>query len=407
VVNVFAAYPFLLAAALFPSAIWLGFGATFFWFGQFLVHGVMTNKKLKTIYNPGALTMAVGVGFLVYFVVYVISNDLASAWDWVAGVALIKMIIAGKSPVPPPFAIGHECVAEVVAVAHDVTHAVPGDLVVVPWHIACGRCERCQAGLFAHCMTVPYMSTSQVVAATGRTIASVGSCSTGSGASRHATFRSPMAHACPGPRSSAFHTMIHIMPWERTDTKDRMVSSAALLLRERGVAGTSFAKVLEHSGTPRGSLGHHFPGGKREMVADAVRWAGGVASTAMRHAVERGDSPAELFAMVCGFYRRALVDTDCAAGCAVGNVAQEAHDDERLRAAANEIFDDWRSILGASLTAAGHTASDATDLAELCIAGLEGALLLARVQRSPDPIDRVQRQLQSLLTTPPTTKETA
>ena len=185
-----------------------------------------------------------------------------------------------------------------------------------------------------------------------------------------------------------------------------MVTSAALLLRERGVAGTSFAKVLEHSGTPRGSLGHHFPGGKREMVADAVRWAGGAASAAMRHAVERGDTPAELFATVCGFYRRALVDTDFAAGCPVGNVAQEAHDDEPLRAAANEVFDDWRSIMRASLTAGGHTATGATDLAELCIAGLEGALLLARVQRSPDPIDRVQRQLQSLLTTPPTTKET-
>jgi TetR/AcrR family transcriptional regulator, lmrAB and yxaGH operons repressor len=201
--------------------------------------------------------------------------------------------------------------------------------------------------------------------------------------------------------------MMHIMPWERTDTKDRMVTSAALLLREHGVGRTSFAKVLEHSDAPRGSLGHHFPGGKREMVAGAVRWAGGVASTAMRHSVERGDTPAELFAMVCGVYRRALVDSDFAAGCPVGNVAQEAHDDEPLRAAANEVFDDWRSILGASLTAAGHTAAGATDLAELCIAGLEGALMLARVQRSPDPIDRVQGQLESLLTTPATTKETA
>ena len=69
-----------------------------------------------------------------------------------------KMIIAGRAPAPPPFAIGHECVAEVVEVADDVTHVAPGDLVVVPWHIACGRCERCNAGLFAHCLTVPYMA---------------------------------------------------------------------------------------------------------------------------------------------------------------------------------------------------------------------------------------------------------
>lgn len=69
-----------------------------------------------------------------------------------------KMIIAGKSPVPPPFAIGHECIAEVVDVGDGVTHVQPGDLVVVPWHIACGRCDRCAKGLHAHCTEVPYMA---------------------------------------------------------------------------------------------------------------------------------------------------------------------------------------------------------------------------------------------------------
>lgn len=64
-----------------------------------------------------------------------------------------KKTIAGKSPVPPPFAIGHECVVEAVDVADGVTHVRPGDLVVVPWHVACGRCHD---SLFAHCRTVPY-----------------------------------------------------------------------------------------------------------------------------------------------------------------------------------------------------------------------------------------------------------
>lgn len=177
-----------------------------------------------------------------------------------------------------------------------------------------------------------------------------------------------------------------------------MVTSAALLLRERGVSRTSFARVLEHSGAPRGSLGHHFPGGKRDLVADAVRFAGGAASAAMRHASERGDSPAKLFSMVCGFYRRALVDSHFAAGCPVGNVAQEAYNDESLRIAAGEVFDDWRTILVDALVAHGHRRRDATELAELCIAGLEGALMLARVQRSAQPVDRVERQVRALLT---------
>jgi TetR/AcrR family transcriptional repressor of lmrAB and yxaGH operons len=176
-----------------------------------------------------------------------------------------------------------------------------------------------------------------------------------------------------------------------------MVTSAALLLREHGVSGTSFARVLEHSGAPRGSLGHHFPGGKRELVADAVRWAGGAASAAMRHAVERGDSAAKLFSMLCDFYRRALIDSDFAAGCPVGNVAQEAYDDPTLRGAAGEVFDDWRMILVDALVADGHRRNNAADLAELCIAGLEGALILARVRRTADPIDAVERRLTTVL----------
>jgi TetR/AcrR family transcriptional regulator, lmrAB and yxaGH operons repressor len=199
--------------------------------------------------------------------------------------------------------------------------------------------------------------------------------------------------------------MMHIMPWERNDTRDRMVTSAALLLREHGVSGTSFARVLEHSGAPRGSLGHHFPGGKRELIADAVRYAGRAAATAMRHSVERGDSPAQLFSMVCGFYRRALVDSAFAAACPVGAVAQEAYDDQALREVAGEVFDDWRAILTNALIAHGYRRRDAADVTELCLAGLEGALMLARVQQSPDPLDSVERRLRKLLTQP--TKEPA
>ncbi|PWR24150.1 zinc-dependent alcohol dehydrogenase [Zavarzinia aquatilis] len=69
-----------------------------------------------------------------------------------------KSIIGGRAPTPPPFAIGHECVAEVVETGPGVTHVGPGDLVVVPWHISCGRCDRCRAGLTAHCRQVPRLA---------------------------------------------------------------------------------------------------------------------------------------------------------------------------------------------------------------------------------------------------------
>lgn len=63
-------------------------------------------------------------------------------------------IVAGLSPFEPPFALGHESVAEVVDVGSGVRSVRPGDVVVVPWHICCGECANCRAGLTANCESV-------------------------------------------------------------------------------------------------------------------------------------------------------------------------------------------------------------------------------------------------------------
>ncbi|MDT0319974.1 zinc-dependent alcohol dehydrogenase [Streptomyces millisiae] len=67
-------------------------------------------------------------------------------------------ILAGHGFIDPPFALGHECVARVVETGDAVTSVAPGDLVVVPWSINCGGCDRCRAGLTAHCAAVPHMA---------------------------------------------------------------------------------------------------------------------------------------------------------------------------------------------------------------------------------------------------------
>ena len=68
---------------------------------------------------------------------------------------LDRRILAGMSPFEPPFAIGHECVAEVEQVGDKVRSVARGDLVVVPWHISCGVCPACRRNLPAHCEMIP------------------------------------------------------------------------------------------------------------------------------------------------------------------------------------------------------------------------------------------------------------
>src|SRR3569833_2507086 len=73
-------------------------------------------------------------------------------------------------------------------------------------------------------------------------------------------------------------------------SRERMVRSAAYLLREHGYSGTAFSDVIAHSGAPRGSIYHHFPGGKTQLAEEAVRYTDNFVAAGMR-AATRDDDP--------------------------------------------------------------------------------------------------------------------
>ena len=65
----------------------------------------------------------------------------------------------GKAPIAGPFALGHECVAEVVEIGDAVGSVKPGDRVAVPFQISCGACTRCRAGQTGSCKAVPRLAS--------------------------------------------------------------------------------------------------------------------------------------------------------------------------------------------------------------------------------------------------------
>jgi fumarate reductase subunit C len=70
----------------FPQAIWLSIGSMLFNIGQLIIHGVITNRKMGTAYNPGLFAVVfLHLPLTVYFVWYVAANGLATPFDWVAG----------------------------------------------------------------------------------------------------------------------------------------------------------------------------------------------------------------------------------------------------------------------------------------------------------------------------------
>lgn len=180
--------------------------------------------------------------------------------------------------------------------------------------------------------------------------------------------------------------------------RDRMVVSAALLIRERGAHATAISDVLEHSGAPRGSAYHYFPGGRTQLLCEAVDYAGDHVAAIIADAA----SGLDLIDTLIDKFRQQLLDSDFRAGCPIVAVSVEAgeQDAERMapvveRAAA--AFDRWTDLIAQRFIADGIARERAGELAVLATTALEGAILLARVRRDLMPLDVVRRQVRELL----------
>ncbi len=177
------------------------------------------------------------------------------------------------------------------------------------------------------------------------------------------------------------------------DVRQRMVLSALYLIAECGVQGTSIADVLERSGAPRGSVYHHFPGGKDEIVGAAMEYMATDGRVPLR--ALRGSDVAGIITGFTNLWRGVLTRSEFAAGCATAGVTMSG-ESEAVRAAARKVFEVWIEDLTELLEAAGVDPSKAADFAWMLFASTEGALVFARAEHSMRALDLVEQQLLAL-----------
>ncbi len=172
------------------------------------------------------------------------------------------------------------------------------------------------------------------------------------------------------------------------ETRDRLIRAAGRLLQTQGFFATGINEILAESQTPRGSFYFHFLGGKEELAvvaleANALEWKRRVAAAA-----PASDLP-EALSAVCAELARVLVQSDFQLGCPLATTT--------LEVAATELFRSWCDLLAAQLEAAGIPAPQRAPMATLILSAIEGALLLARAYRDPEPLYQVAVTLKGLL----------
>jgi AcrR family transcriptional regulator len=176
-----------------------------------------------------------------------------------------------------------------------------------------------------------------------------------------------------------------------------LIETAGTLFRRQGYAATGLNQILDDAGVKAGSLYHHFPGGKQELAAAVVEFAGAEIERVLRAALAR-DVP--VIAVVDRWVDllAAGLAADCRDGCPVEPLATESvHASELVRRAAASAFDSWCAAISERLRADGWDRERAAEAALAVISVIEGALVLSRTSGNPAPLKSAGTAVRALL----------
>jgi len=185
----------------------------------------------------------------------------------------------------------------------------------------------------------------------------------------------------------------------RTDTRQRMLESAADLFHAQGYHATGLNQLVAAGRAPKGSLYFHFPGGKEQLAAEAMRLSAGRLCDALREVLTAAPDVAAALRAVVDLLGTALSGSGFQRGCPLAGVTLDAAaDSEPIRQACAEGYESWRTLIAAYLTGQGVPADRAGDLATVTLASIEGALLLAKAAHDTAPLRAVAGHLTATIT---------
>jgi AcrR family transcriptional regulator len=181
-------------------------------------------------------------------------------------------------------------------------------------------------------------------------------------------------------------------------TRARLVDTAAEMLCRRGLNATSIRELAKEANAPLGSTYHYFPGGKSQVVIEAVQYAGQKIGEQLQTALEQG--PKKGIEEFIQRWREIMVRSNFHAGCTVLAASIEEPTNKETEVAietAGDTYNYWGRLLLESFIEHNIPSNKAEELAATIIAATEGAIVLCRAKRTIEPLDQVANQLYTLL----------
>jgi TetR/AcrR family transcriptional regulator, lmrAB and yxaGH operons repressor len=181
---------------------------------------------------------------------------------------------------------------------------------------------------------------------------------------------------------------------ELLPSRERILLAARTLFQRRGYFAVGTAEILTVARAPKGSMYHHFPGGKEEIAIAVVQAISKDVLALLERLEEKHVCVAD---MVRDIARRTVywlkaskwLESTMLSSTAMGAVPDLA----QLHAAVQNAFDLWRTRFTRLLVAEGWSRHKARKVAETVIAASEGAMILARIEQN----ERVVRSVAEMM----------
>ena len=168
-------------------------------------------------------------------------------------------------------------------------------------------------------------------------------------------------------------------------TRDKLIDAMIDALQRKGLHGVGLNELLATAEAPKGSLYHHFPGGKTELAVAAIERVSQRAEQAFAALFAQQPDPLDALSTWLQSALGQLQNSAFERGCPLAAIALESTpDDQQIRAALANAFVVIRQALQQQLQHHGYPQPQG--LAALFVALYEGGLLQARVAGSSEPL---------------------
>lgn len=182
------------------------------------------------------------------------------------------------------------------------------------------------------------------------------------------------------------------------DTKSLIINISTGLFQQKGYIGVGLNEILKACNLSKGSLYHHFPNGKEELLIACLQSLNEAITKDIEHIFEQYSTTQEATnAMI----EKLIVNFDTegtVAGYTFSSIVSEmASLSDPIRNACNQLYQKIQDVYCNKLIKDGFTEDTAKSVSLMLTASIEGGMMLCLTQQATEPLRVISRLLPNML----------